>query len=214
MFVPGLNKPPKTKSMNCKLIFFIVLFSILGIIIILSIYYDLLRDQQSVPDLPKPYSFSWVQLTWWTFIVLGCICTLIFCAGSIPVLDPSTLKLLGIGSLTTVSARLIDISDDANVKKAALAGQTVSLSRNEPGQDLLLDILSDKNGVSIHRLQAAILNLVIGANFLCQFFLNLHCFQKDKLTIDKVIPVLDSSTLVLLGISAGTYIALKSTENK
>jgi len=79
----------------------------------------------------------------------------------------------------------------------------------------LLDILSDETGVSLHRLQCLIFNLVIGGWMVYKIFLNMALLAvNSKFGIDNIIPDVMPNNLVLLGISAGTYIALKSNENK
>ena len=70
-------------------------------------------------------------------------------------------------------------------------------SRNE---NFLLDILSDANGVSFHRFQIAAWTLVLGIIFIIQVYNVL------------AMPVFNGSLLALLGISAGTYVTLKTQE--
>jgi len=114
----------------------------------------------------------------------------VIASGQLPILDSSTLILLGIGSVTTAVARLMDISDTQNYNAAIAAatgtnattgttapvvvtsntavGTPAALSKDMPSQGFLLDILSDKTGVSIHRLQAVMFNLVFGVWFMFQ----------------------------------------------
>lgn len=165
---------------------------------------------------PKPYSYARLQLVWWTFIVFASFISIALASGQIPTLDYSTLKLLGIGILTTATARIIDISDEASAS-AAGAAATANLSKNLPSQGFWLDILSDKNGISIHRLQAFVFNLVFGVWFIYRSVVNIGPVntKSDPLTvINRVIPVITDPNLILLGLSAGAYAALKSTENK
>jgi hypothetical protein len=115
---------------------------------------------------------------------------------------------------------------------AASSADKAILNRNLPGENLILDILSDKNGVNIHRLQAAIFNLVIGIWFLSEVYHHieglslktalapvidpiLHKAKDPKdLIINHVLPIITNNNLILLGLSSGTYAALKTTENK
>jgi hypothetical protein len=82
--------------------------------------------------------------------------------------------------------------------------------RNEDGQNFFLDILSDKNGLSMHRFQAVALNFVIGLWFIYKVFENI----KNQTNSNNIIPDIDQNNLILLGLSAGTYVVLKSGENK
>ena len=93
--------------------------------------------------------------------------------------------------------------------------------------------VSDENGISIHRFQAVVFNIVIGFWFVQQFLCNLHGFHQcnpcadcgfphcldcvldvTKKGINSLIPDISPNNLVLIGLSAGTYAALKTTENK
>jgi hypothetical protein len=150
----------------------------------------------------KPYSYARVQLTWWTVIILSSLITILLFKGIIPVFDSSTLILLGISSATTASGRMIDISDQKNA--------SIVRSQNQNSQNFLLDILSGSSGVDIHRFQAVIFNLVFGIWFICTVLYSLSHFSGD---VNSIIPVLTPTNLTLIGISSGTYAALKTTEN-
>jgi len=71
---------------------------------------------------------------------------------------------------------------------------------NNQSENFLLDILSDANGVSFHRFQMAAWTLVLGIIFITQVYKVL------------AMPDFNGSLLVLLGISAGTYVGLKIPE--
>jgi hypothetical protein len=115
---------------------------------------------------------------------------------------------------------VIDIADRNNADTSSL------LSQDFNGENFLLDILSDKGGVSIHRLQSVIINIIFGAWFISEV---LHwlppgsnpCVKGDPSfpdcslhPLNYIIPVISTNNLILLGISSGTYAALKTTENK
>ncbi len=212
--------------MEARFIYLTVLLVMLIIIIILQLKYGIMSDSSS-STFKKSYSYSRVQLTWWTLIVLSAIIAIIFKSGSLPELLQSTLVLLGIGSLTTASGRIIDISDDSSAAAAQAAAVAnaadpapanapaapvvpPSAHRNEASQNFFLDILSDKNGVSIHRFQAVALNFVIGLWFIYKVLVNI----KNNSDVNSIIPNVDQNNLILLGLSAGTYVVLKSGENK
>jgi hypothetical protein len=226
--------------MDARIIYVIVFACLFLFAIWLQKKFCIICDATSVK--PKPYSYSRLQLLWWTFIVFASFISILIASGQIPTLDSSTLILLGIGALTTASARIVDISDEANqvnntvtptappvaivpsadpdqpVPAVVVAPVTVTppLSKDMPSQGFWLDILSDRNGLSIHRLQALVFNLLFGAWFVYQSVTHLKGI--GPLTplniLSSIMPVITQPNLILLGLSAGTYVALKSTENK
>jgi hypothetical protein len=162
----------------------------------------MLRDSSKMD--PKPFSYSRVQLVWWTIIVLSSFISIIVVTNEIPTLLDSTLILLGISAATTASARMIDNSDQA--KQKTERHQDTVMREN-----LFLDILSDENGVSIHRFQSVAFNLTIGIWFICTVIKKLNT---GGIGPDGIIPDIANNNLILIGLSSATYAALKSTENK
>ena len=65
-----------------------------------------------------------------------------------------------------------------------------------------LDLLSDENGISFHRLQMATWTIVLAGIFVRSAF------------VDLVMPEFDATTLGLMGISSSTYIGFKLPEQK
>ena len=187
--------------MNAYLIFSITVLVILSIVVFLDRKFQLLRDISTAAN--KPYSLSRVQLAWWTIIIFSAATTILFKRGIFPTFDQSTLILLGISSATAATARIVDLSDQNN---------TVTSRHQDSGkQGFFLDILSDENGASIHRLQTVLFNLVLGVWLIFQVMQNLSVTNFD---INKIIPVVEGNNLIFLGISTATYVALKSSENK
>ncbi|NVO11513.1 MAG: hypothetical protein HXX16_16240 [Bacteroidales bacterium] len=175
-----------------QLIFFLTLIVLLLLIIYLDRKYKLLRDI-SISD-KKPFSYSRVQLAWWTWIIVTAFITIIFAnGGNIPVLDSSTLILMGISAGTTSVASIIDVSDAADKTR----------HQDERGKHFLYDIIDDSNGASIHRLQAVLFNIIFGVWMLITVYNKMEC-----------IPPINTNCLILLGISAGTYSVVKTSENK
>jgi len=194
--------------MNPQLIYLIVSVILAGIILLMANKSCLLKDSSSAR--PEPFSFSRVQITWWTWIILSAFVSIIASSGKIPDIDTSSLILLGIGSLTTVAGRLIDISD----RKETASPRMLSINQRSDG--FWIDILSDKDGISIHRLQAAVFNVVFGAWFIfksVEGIVKATASASDK-TLNEIIPIISEKNLILLGLSAGTYVALKTAENK
>lgn len=161
----------------------------------------MLRDNGT--ESPRPYSFARVQLAWWTVIILVSFISTIILRGGAPTFNTSTLYLLGISSATTIGATLIDISDQANPA-------VTTLGQNMTSSGFFLDILSDKNGVNVHRFQTVVFNIVFGLWFIYEVLCNL----KTQNDINYIMPVITSNNLILLGVSSGVYAALKTTENK
>jgi hypothetical protein len=152
---------------------------------------------------PQPYSWSRVQLAWWTIIVLTCFITILIKFQEAPTLNSSTVILIGISAATIATARAIDISDEENPK--------IFRHQDKKGTGFFLDILSDDNGASIHRFQTIVFNMVFGIYFLVSVINHL---SYPPNAIDKIMPVIGPNNLVLLGLSSATYAVMKVTENR
>jgi hypothetical protein len=188
--------------------FFVILAILSIIVVILAIRSNLLRDvvvnQQSFlanavvenKTNPKaPYSWARTQLAFWTVIILSSFLYLLFEFDfSIPGLADVNLVLLGITVATTASAKLIDDTQ----KHKADYNETVS-------EGFVYDILSDKHGVSIHRLQNVLWTIVLGIIYV-QFVVVQEGLPDET--------VLSDNLLILMGISTGAYVGIKTTENK
>jgi hypothetical protein len=187
--------------MNPCLLFSIIFLVLFAIIIYLDVSRGMLKDDSMAGR--KPYSWSRTQLTWWTLIIFSSLITIMIFRNRFPFLTESTLILLGISSLTTASARIIDISDRNDPKKT-------NLSRDDESEGFFIDLISDKSSVSIHRFQAVILNLVFGIWYIHAVLCNLMC----NVALNDILPTFHPNSMVLLGLSSATYAALKTTENK
>lgn len=141
----------------------------------------------------RPYSLSRVQLAFWTFIILSSFFYIYIATGQTQVLNNTALILLGISSATAAIAQTIDTGDQRNTK---LRG----LSRNQKGSNWLINILSDEQGISIHRLQTVIFNFVFGIIYV------------NAVLSTLIMPDFSTEQLMLLGISNATYSALKTNE--
>jgi hypothetical protein len=185
-------------------------------------YFDkrscLLRDISKAKS-HQPYSWSRVQLAWWSSIILSCFITVFWSKGVPPTLDSSTIILLGISTGTTAMARTIDVSDMERLGR-------IRRHQDDFGKYFLIDIMSDETGVSIHRMQTVLFNAVFGIWFIYGFLHNLSAndcnlyinspdwfaaCNKDH--IDYLIPPISQNNLILLGVSSAAYAALKTTEN-
>jgi hypothetical protein len=121
----------------------------------------------------------------------------------IPTFDSSTLILLGISSGTTAAARVIDLSDTTKSEKAT--------GGNGGNLNLIVDLLSDAQGISIPRFQAVAFNVIFGMYIVISV---LHNMPNANLNISQMIPPIGDNNLILLGISSGVYTTLKVAENK
>jgi len=152
---------------------------------------------------PKPaFSLSRTQLAFWTVIISSTFIYVVIYASSgssivIPEIPPVNLILIGIAAGTTVIGKVIDNSQKDN------AGGTIS-QQDWPSSGFLTDIISDENGISIHRLQNVIWTVIVGVIYIYYVIIN------SKIPDGNVI---NNDLLGLMGISAGTYLGLKTTEN-
>lgn len=160
----------------------------------LAVKTDLLKDTQVDNGSEKTYSFSRSQLFYWTMIVIICLCAGMGNNGKFDLLlklkEPSILLLLGISVGTASVATYID-NEIPNPKK------------NTDSNGFIRDILSDAGGISVHRYQALLFNIIFGLVFVCQFINNTTEF-----------PVFDNYALALMGTSSAGYLLIKTNEKQ
>ncbi len=163
-------------------VFLFVLFHIL------AYKSDLLRDAGADPASGrKPYSLSRTQMALWFFVVVISFLMLWVETGRIDTMPSSVIALLGISTVTALGAAVID----ARAKR---------IDGGEASDDFIYDILSDGHGLCFHRFQMAGWTLVLAVVFLYTVFTELR------------MPEFDSSILLLMGISSGTYLGYKIPE--
>lgn len=153
------------------------------------------------PISQRPFSFSRVQLFWWTLIIISCYFYLFAITGVLVPVNATTAILLGCGVVTCAAGQLIDNRQRQNTP-VGLRNQ----DSNSESQDFFSDILSDDNGISIHRFQALIFNVVFGVAFICFFITAVR---------NHLYPFIDFSEgqFALIGISSAAYLGLKANEN-
>lgn len=165
----------------------------------------LIKDQSTQGTIKNsPYSYSRTQLLWWTLIIMTCFVVNFALTGAANgIMNNTTLTLLGISAGTAVAARVIDNSQSND--------SSISMHQNEKSEGFWMDILSDQNGVSIHRFQSVLFNIAFGVAFISHFINSIP----DKITFGTAIPLanFDSTTLGLIGLSSATYATLKFNEN-
>ena len=194
-------------------LFFVTLF-VLFLMWVTAIYYaakdSLLKDVCFDKDGNQmkaqyaPFSYSRSQLLWWTLIVLSCY---IFFFGATSVLVPlniTSVLLLGFGALVYASGKLID---DAQIDRGRGDRNQDQGAQNKEEPKFFKDILSDDNGISIHRFQAVVFNIVFGIGYIAFFVKSLYHAKY---------PLIEFTDwqFALIGISSATYLGLKASENK
>lgn len=222
--INSLHQTIKTLSMTYQ--FWLPFVLLAALILFFDRRYGTLRDTSAAT--PPPYSWARVQLAWWTVIILSSLIAIVWKdmqvtpPGNLPTLHYSTLVLLGISASTIAVARTIDMTD---VNTAAARHQ------NQPRQGLFTDIISDQDGISIHRLQAVVFNALFGIWFIGSVIYNLQAYPNNDfcavyaagsqtaadcklIPLDYIMPVITDNNLILLGLSSATYAAMKTTENK
>ena len=150
----------------------------------------------SADNIPRPFSLSRFQFAAWTTIIACTYCYLVFHACATVSLIPfsvTVLALMGISIGTTTVAGAIDSSQDSPDRHQNMS----------PSQGFITDILSDANGISIHRFQNVVWTVIAIAEFISKIPAAGCSF-----------PELDHTLLALTGISSGAYVALKANENK
>lgn len=168
-----------------------------------SICRDESYDENGVlrPYKERPYSYSRVHLFWWTMIILGCYIAFLALYGHLVPLNMTTVVMLGLGAAVLAGGKIIDERQKNNTP----LGQR-SQDHNAKCDSFFKDILSDDNGVSIHRFQTIVFNLAFGIGFI-SFFVTAVCVHQY--------PFIDFNSwqFALLGISSATYLGIKATEN-
>ncbi len=154
------------------------------------------------PLKERPYSYAKVQLFWWTMIILCCYIAFFAMHCVLVPLNMTTIVLLGLGAAVFAGGRIIDNRQ----KDSVPTGKRIQ-DESARGDSFFTDILSDENGISIHRFQSLVFNLVFGIAFI-YFFVTAVCCHKY--------PFIDFNEwqFALLGISSATYLGIKATENK
>ncbi len=153
------------------------------------------------PYKERPYSYSRVQLFWWTMIILCCYIGFFAKTGNLIPLNLTTIVLLGLGVTTYAGGKIID----ERQKNRLPVGQR-NQDKNSECENLFEDILSDDSGISIHRFQTIIFNIAFGIGFVSYFIMAIcsHKYPFDNF---------NEWQFALLGISAATYLGIKTAEN-
>jgi hypothetical protein len=189
---------------------------ITGLFLILAYYSNLLRDEISDPDAfdsnakqiqqqhkwklmqtDAPFSLTKVQFGIWTVIISATYIYLSLTKGDCAdgSINKTALVLMGIFAGTAVASSIMDKNEinDNRVRH-----------QNAPSQGFFIDILSDDNGISLHRFQNFAWTIIAIAVYL---------YKVSLVTTGCQMPELSDTLLALTGISSVTYLTLKSKEN-
>lgn len=179
-----------------------------------------------VPKKEIPFSLSRIQMTIWTVLIIGAYCFLALSTDGNQIAIPnSILILMGIASGTSLGAAVVDSQTidgtaiDQTYKAALSAQDKLAESPNDPAakaafdnakaslyklapksEKFLRDILSDANGINLHRVQMTAWTLVVMAIFV------------DIVFSEMKMPDLNPTLLALMGISNGVYLGFKIPE--
>jgi hypothetical protein len=173
----------------------------------------------------RPYSLAQSQMAWWFWLILSSYlyiaCTQVP-GVSLPNVDggviEQTLILMGLGTGTALGAAMIEqvkTPDSGSTQarfQAALAALAINpadpialatrdqLAPQLASQNFFADVLTDVNGISLHRFQALIWTLVLGGMFIANVLTH------------TAMPAFSPYLLGLLGISNGVYLGFKVPE--
>lgn len=134
----------------------------------------------------RTFSLARVQMAWWFAIILASYIFLWVVTGEMASLSIQALSLMGISGASGLVSAGLDKSKQAALPK----------SRGRFFEDLL----TDAEGITLHRFQMLVMTVVIGI------------FFADHVATQLTMPEFDANTLALLGISAGTYLGFKVPE--
>lgn len=171
------------------------LWTVIGLLVILTLIFfglavksDIVRDTcySPPPGKRRPYSLAKSQMAIWTFVIISAWLYLYVFQHTLNTVSDSMAVLMGISSATSLGA--------VTLQK--------NTAREDSTQGFLIDILSDSSGVSFQRFQIFAWTIVMVVVFCRQVI-----FYYEM-------PEFDASILVMLGISSGSYLGYKATEEK
>ena len=179
----------------------------------------------TAPDgsmLRRPYSLAQVQMGWWFALVVAAYVFLFLMTGEINTLSSQALTLMGIATGTALGAAMVEKTKEnkalsdfqetlqsiARLTTQGAAPATLTplrLKRDDQArklasQDFFNDILTDVDGISLHRFQLLVWSIVLGGVFCLAVYRSL------------ALPEFDATVLAVLGISSGTYLGFKIPE--
>jgi hypothetical protein len=165
------------------------MLTIIILFIVIGRRTDMLRDTGPQPATGrKPYSLSRVQMAIWFLVIISSWLLLYVCLHHFDLLTEQILILMGITAGTGVGGLALD----------ANKGQTPTT----PSEGFLRDLISDHSNISLFRFQNLAWTIVLVVVFIRSVLVYLK------------MPAFDTTLLLLMGISSGTYIGAKVTEKR
>lgn len=145
----------------------------------------------------NPFSLSRVQLGIWTVVISCSYIYLQLCMENCndTGLNVTALVLMGISAGVTAGGSIID-------KREIQDGRF--RHQNTPSAGFFIDILSDDNGISVHRFQKVIWTVIAVIIFINKVY---------SIKTGCELPELSQTLLWLTGISSAAYLTLKTQEN-
>jgi hypothetical protein len=201
------------------------------------------REERRARLALRPYSMARTQMAFWFLLVTTAFLAIWIVTGDTQgVVTPQAIFLIGLGAGTALAAGAVE--KNKREEQAAVAGQLVDLDgqrrelvvtraaagplapppadvddrmlavearraairRDTPdaptSKGFFRDILSDEDGPALHRYQHFVWTLIVGAIF------GLGAYHTLAL------PKIDDAMLLLMGISAATYVGFKTREDQ
>jgi hypothetical protein len=144
-----------------------------------------------------PFSLTKVQFGVWTVVIASAYIYLSLCVGdlNLETINKTALVLMGISAGTAVASTIMDKNEMSDNRPR---------HQNSPSQGFMIDILSDDNGISLHRFQNFTWTLIA---------IIVYLYKLSGSAASAILPELSDTLLALTGISSVTYLALKTKEN-
>ena len=172
-------------------LFLVVFIIILYLLILLARKSEILRDSGQKPETSeRSYSLARTQMAFWFLLVISSYLFIWVITWEDNSVSDSILALIGISAGTALGATAIDV-------RTGKPGEAPI----SPKENFFKDILSDENGISLHRFQMVSWTIVLGIIFISSVYRNL------------AMPEFSGTLLTLMGISSGTYLGFKIPEN-
>jgi hypothetical protein len=155
------------------------------------------KQKRKLVDKSAPFSLTKVQFGLWTVIISSSYVYLSLTKGDCAEgpINKTALVLMGIFAGTAVASTILD-KGEINDNRPR--------HQNSPSEGFFIDILSDDNGVSLHRFQNFVWTIIAIAIYLYKVY---------NISSGCILPELSDTLLALTGISSATYLMLKSKEN-
>lgn len=206
--IPGID--------NMHLLAYSCIAVISALFLVLARYSNLLRDEVSndaefaanaqklqlskkwkLTNSNAPFSLTKVQFGVWTVIIASAYIYLSLCKGdlNLDAINKTALVLMGIFAGTAVASTVMDKNEISDNRPR---------HQNTPSQGFFVDILSDENGISLHRFQNFAWTIIA---------MIVYLYKLSDAVKGSALPELSDTLLALTGISSATYLALKTKEN-